>query len=53
MSDQILGPIYTLQKADPETFSFWVNNIFAKKQVWLDVYGLAINLSKLVIKVIR
>ena len=44
-----------MQKADPETFSFWVNNIFAKKQlqVWLDVYGLAINLSKLVIKVIR
>jgi len=23
---------YSLNKADPKTFSFWVNNIFAKKQ---------------------
>ena len=34
-SDRILGPIYTSKKGDPETFSFWVNNIFAKKQVLL------------------
>jgi len=32
---------YTISKKnDPETFSFWVNNIFAKKQVLLDICGL-------------
>jgi len=29
MLDQILGPMY-FKEVDPETFSFWVNNIFAK-----------------------
>ena len=28
---------HTLKKADPETFSFWVNYIFPKKLVLLDV----------------
>jgi len=30
----------TLKKAGPETFSFWVNNIFAKTQVFFDTCGL-------------
>jgi len=29
---------YTLKKADPETFTFWVNNIFANKHVLFDIY---------------
>jgi len=37
--DQILGP-YTLMKADPAMFSFWVNGIFAKQRVLLNIYGL-------------
>jgi len=32
-------PMY-LKKADPETFSFWVNNIFAMKQVLFENCGL-------------
>jgi len=28
-----------LKKADPEMFSFWVNNIFAEKQVFFDICG--------------
>jgi len=32
------GP-FTLKKAGPETFSFWVNNIFADKQVFIDICG--------------
>jgi len=35
MLDQIFG-----LKADPEMFSFWVNNIFAEKQVLFDICGL-------------
>jgi len=31
---------YTLEKDDPELFSFWVNNIFAEKQVLFDICGL-------------
>jgi len=31
---------YSVKNADPETFSFWVNNIFAKKQVLFDICGL-------------
>ena len=31
---------YTLKKADSEMFSFWVNNIFAEKQVLFDICGL-------------
>jgi len=31
---------YTLKKVDPEMFSFWVNNIFAMKQVLFDICGL-------------
>ena len=31
---------YTLEKADPEIFLFWVNNIFAEKQVLFDICGL-------------
>jgi len=31
---------YTSKKADPELFSFWVNNIFAEKQVLFDICGL-------------
>jgi len=31
---------YTLKKAHPETFSFWANHIFAKKQALFDVCGL-------------
>ena len=30
----------TLEKADPEMFSFWVNNIFAEKQVLFAICGL-------------
>jgi len=30
---------YSLKKADPETFSFWVNDIFAKKQALFDICG--------------
>jgi len=30
---------YTLKKADPEMFSFWVNNVFAEKQVLFDICG--------------
>ena len=30
----------TSEKADPEMFSFWVNNIFAEKQVLFDSCGL-------------
>jgi len=40
MLDQIFGPINALDKADPEMFSFWVNNIFAEKQVLFDICGL-------------
>jgi len=29
-----------LEKADPEMFSFWVNDIFAEKQVLFDICGL-------------
>jgi len=28
---------YTLNKADEETLSFWVNDIFAKKQAFFDI----------------
>ena len=31
---------HTLKKADPEMFSFWVNNIFANKQILFDICGL-------------
>jgi len=31
---------YTLKKADPETFSFLVSYIFAKKQALFDICGL-------------
>jgi len=31
---------YTLKKADPETFSFWVNDVFAKKHALFDICGL-------------
>jgi len=30
---------YTLKKANPKMFSFWVNNIFADKQVLFDICG--------------
>jgi len=36
--DQNAGP-YTLKKAGPEMFSFWVNNISAEKQVLFDICG--------------
>jgi len=36
MLDQIFGPIY-FKKADPEMFSFWVNNSFAENQVLFDI----------------
>jgi len=39
-----------LKKADPETFSFLVNEIFAKKQA-LFTFGDWCNLRKVVIKV--
>jgi len=39
MLDQILDQ-YALKKADPEMFSFWVNNIFAEKQGLFDICGL-------------
>jgi len=29
-----------LKQVDPEMFSFWINNIFAEKQVLFDIYGL-------------
>jgi len=29
-----------LKKADPNMFSFWVNNIFAEMQVLFDICGL-------------
>jgi len=32
--------LYTLKKADPKTYSFWVNNIFANKQALFDICGL-------------
>ena len=32
------GP-YTLKKAGPKMFSFWVINIFAEKQVLFDICG--------------
>jgi len=31
---------YALKKADPEMFSIWVNDIFAKKEALPDIYGL-------------
>jgi len=40
---------YTLKKADPRTFSFWVNSIFAKQQVLL-IFVVWCNFSKAAIK---
>jgi len=37
--DQNFEPMYLI-KADPETFSFWVNNIFAMKQLLFENCGL-------------
>jgi len=37
--DKNFEPMY-LKKADPETFSFWVNNIFAMKQLLFQNCGL-------------
>jgi len=31
---------HTLKKADSETFSFWINNIFAEMQVLFHICGL-------------
>ena len=36
--DPHFEPMY-LKKADPDTFSFWVNNIFAMKQVLFENCG--------------
>ena len=40
MLDQIFGPIYFIEKADPEMLSFRANNIFAEKQVLFGICGL-------------
>jgi len=39
MSDQFWD-LHTFKKANPKTFSFRVNNIFAKKQDLFDICGL-------------
>ena len=39
-------PVY--KKVDPETFSFCVNNIFAKKQVLFNICGLMQSLQRVI-----